>query len=171
MSKEIKNKLLQSGKLALAALLLISSNQTASFASGYTNDFQEELSLSKQHTLKISSLHNNKADPSGHYSVKIYSANKPKLISAITRQLTGSITDVMVEDINDDAQPDIIVMMESYSRGKQYLVIDTFSFDGKEMVWKQQLPENFISVKTNSYLKNHQIPNKISRNTATALLY
>ena len=170
MTKKIKKKLLQGIKLSLAALLLISSNQTTSFAGSYSHNYQQTLSLSNNHNIQVTSQYTNTDKSSGHYSVKVYSAEKPKLISAITRQLTGVITDVLVEDINDDTQPDVVVMMEDYSHGKQYLVIDTFSFDGKKMLWKQQLPKGFISVQADSYLKDYQIPTELSRNTATALL-
>lgn len=170
MLKKIKKRLLHTGKLTLATLLLMSSNQTTIFAGSYSHNYQQALKLSNSHNLEISSQHIANSNVSGQYSVKVYSAEKPKLISAVTRQLAGSITDVIVEDINDDNLPDIVVMMEDYSHGKQYLVIDTFSFDGKNMLWKQQLPKGFISVQTDSYLKRHQIPNEMPRNTATALL-
>lgn len=169
MTKRIRKKLLQGIKLSLTTLLLMSSNQTTSFADSYPNNFQQTLNLSNDHTIQIKTQYTDASTYSGQYSVKVYTSEKPKLISAMTRQLTGEITEVLVEDIDDNLQPDIVVMMEDYHRGRQYFVIDTFSFDGKNMVWEQQLPKSFISVQANSYLKSHQIPNKLARKTATAL--
>lgn len=88
----------------------------------------------------------------------------------MTRPLSGHISDILIEDINDDNQLEIVVMMEEDSAGKQYLMIDTFSFDGENMTWKQQLPSGFISVQNDIYLKRHEIPNNISRSTAAVLL-
>ena len=170
MFKKIRNKILQGVKLLLTVLLFVSSNQTTSFAGSYSQNYKQSLNLSDTHSVEISTQPRESSKSSGHYSLKIYSMGKPKLISATRRELSGSITDVLIEDINDDMHPDIVVMMEDYSRGRQYLVIDTFSFDGKNILWKQQLPKGFISVKTGSYLKRHQIPNGMTRNTATALL-
>lgn len=171
MSKETKQTRLAQGlKLIATALLLISSNQTALFAGNSLHSFQQKLALSEQYTADISSQISNNPSSSKQYSVKIYDSETPKLISAMTRPLSGHISDILIEDINDDNQLEIVVMMEEDSAGKQYLMIDTFSFDGENMTWKQQLPSGFISVQNDIYLKRHEIPNNISRSTAAVLL-
>ena len=171
MSKETKRaKIFQALKLVSTALLLISSNQTALYAGNSLHSFQQKLILSEHYTVDVSSQVSNTPTSSKQYSVKIYDAKTPKLISAMTRPLSGHISDILVEDINDDKQPEVVVLMEEDSAGKQYLMIDTFSFDGESMVWKQQLPTGFISVQDDIYLKRHEIPNGMSRSTATVLI-
>ncbi len=171
MTKETKNRFTQGSRLLVMTLLLASSNQTASFAASHPHSYRQEISLSDEYTVEVISQSNNSLDTAEQYHIKVYTKNTPKLISAMSRPMVGQITEVVVEDINNDDQADVVVMMESSSaNNKRYLMIDTFSFNGKNMVWKQQLPKGLISVKTNSYLKQHEIPNELPRKTATVLL-
>ena len=171
MTKEIKNRFIQGLSLSLMALLLMSSNQTSSFASIHPFKYQKTLPVSKQYSVEISSQNFYEDGSPNQYHIQIYTRNKPKkLITAITRPMSGYISDVIVEDIDDDQMQDIVVMSEDMKNNKNYLMIDTFSFDGKHMIWKQQLPSTLITVNAHSYLSPHEIPNDLPRKTATLLL-
>jgi hypothetical protein len=100
------------------------------------------------------------------YSIKAYSTDAPKLLSAITRPLEGHILEVIIEDINDDQQQEVVVIMESHKASTPFLMLDTYSFDGKNMLWKQKLPSNLLSSNMHTYLETHEIPSNIPRNTA-----
>jgi hypothetical protein len=49
---------------------------------------------------------------------------------------------------------------------KKYLMIDAFSFNGKNILRKQKLPNSFVSVQANSYLNKHEVPSNMARSTA-----
>jgi hypothetical protein len=98
------------------------------------------------------------------------SKHSPQLISAITRPLAGHIVEVIIEDINNDQQKEIVVIMESAKTDKPFLMLDTYSFNGKKMLWKQELPDNLLSSNMRTYLDHHEIPNNLPRNTATVSL-
>ena len=170
MLKETQTRLSQGLKVLATTLLLISSNQTASSAGNISHNFQKELKLSEQYRVDVSLQSDQSTSSSEQYSIRVYNAKTPKLISAITRPLTGHISDIIVEDINDDKLPEVLVMMEKSSQNKQYLMIDTFSFNGRNMIWKQHLPKGFVGVKSGTYLKKHEVPSNLHRNTATVLL-
>ncbi len=165
MTRAIKNKFMQSLKLSLMILLLVSSNQTSSFASIYPFKYQKTLAISEQHFVEVSSQNFYEDKSPNQYNIQIYTREKPKkLITAMTRPMSGHITDVIIEDINDDQVQDIIVMSEDTTNNKNYLMIDLFSFNGKHMTWKQHLPSTLITV--NSHLLRHKTPNELPRKTA-----
>ena len=172
MSKETKNRFTQGSQLLVMALLLVSSNQTASLAASHPHSYQQKFSLSEKYTVEIASQNDSSLNATGQYQIKVHTKEKiPRLLSAMSRAMAGKITEVTVEDIDNDAQMDVVVMMESNNiNDKRYLMIDTFSFNGKEIIWRQQLPEGMLSVQTQSYLKPHEIPNKLPRKTATMRL-
>jgi len=163
-------------RMPIMALLLISSNQTTSFAGNKVHNFQQTLHFSENFKIEVVSQNNNKQSSvdGQQYSIKAYSTGikdrSPQLISAITRPLEGHILEVVIEDINNDQQKDIVVIMESKKTEKPFLMLDTYSFNGKKMLWKHGLPENLLSSSMNTYLDSHEIPSNLPRNTATVSL-
>ena len=172
MTKEVKNRFIQGLSLSLMALLLMSSNQTSSFASIHPFKYQKTVAISKQYLVEVSSQTPYETrDSNNQYHIKIYTQLPSKaLITAMTRPMSGRISDVIVEDIDDDQMQDIVIMSEDMKNNKNYLMIDTFSFDGKHMIWKQQLPSTLITVNAHPFLSPHEIPNDLPRKTATLLV-
>lgn len=159
-------------RMFIMALLLISSNQTTSFAGNKLQNFQQTLQFSPHATIEVVSQNNNKQSSvdGQQYTIKAYSTrvanHSPQLISAITRPLQGHILEVLIEDINNDQQKEIVVIMESQQTDKPFLMLDTYSFNGKKMLWKQKLPKNLLSSSMHTYLDSHEVPSSLPRNTA-----
>ena len=176
MSTEITQRYYyQHLRIIIMVLLLISSNQTTSVASNKTHDFQQMFHFSAQSKIEIIAQNNNKQSgvDGQQYSITAYSIEKnhsSQLISAITRPLKGRILEVLIEDINDDQQKEIVVIMESEGTDKPFLMLDTYSFNGKKMLWKQKLSKNLLSSHMHTYLENHEVPSSLPRNTATVSL-
>ena len=177
MSKEIKHHYYyQYLRISITALLLISSNQTTSFAGNKVHDFEQTLHFSDQHKIEVVSQNNNKQSSVDalQYSIKAYTKatpnHRPELLSAITRPLEGHILEVLIEDIDNDQQKDIVVIMESHKNDKSFLMLDTYSFNGKKMLWKKNLPDTLLSSNMRTYLGKHEIPSNLPRNTATVSL-
>lgn len=177
MSTEIKHHYYyQYLRMSIMALLLISSNQTTSFAGNKVHNFQHTQAFSSNAKIEVVSQNNNKQSSvdGQQYSIKAYSTGiknrSPQLIAAITRPLKGHILEVIIEDIDNDQQQDIVVIMESKKTEKPFLMLDTYSFNGKKMLWKHSLPDNLLSNNMNTYLDSHEIPSDLPRNTATVSL-
>ena len=172
VSPEIQHRYIHYLRLSVAALLLINSNQTTSFASSNIHNFHRVIAFSTQYKIEIVSQnnHHQTGTEAEQYSIKAYSTKVPKLLSAITRPLEGHILEVVIEDINNDQQQEVVVIMESDTANKPFLMLDTYSFDGKNMLWKQTLPSNLLSSNMHTYLETHEIPSNVPRNTAMVLL-
>jgi len=169
MSKENPYPYTQYLRLSLAALLLLSSNQTTSFANNITHDYQQSLKFSTNYRIEILAQSHGHlvSEVAKQYSVQAYSTQQsPQLLSAITRPLDGFIVDVILDDINNDQNKEIVVLIESNQADKSYLLLDAYSFDGKKIIWNKELPKSLLSYNMHTYLNKHEVPSDLPRNTA-----
>jgi hypothetical protein len=148
-------------------VLIISSNQTSSFADAEQSVSSHHLVLDDQYSIETRQL--NSYDQRGRYSIHLYNHNTAEVHTALNRPSFGQITELLQEKNGD-----IIVMMEGSQGKERYLLVDNYRLNQRDtdvyLTHEKKLSPNTLETRQDVYNQVYKYPAGLPGSSSLVIL-
>jgi hypothetical protein len=153
--KKLKKRICHGLTLVICSVLIISSNQTSSFADAEHAASSHHLVLDDQYSIETRQLKT--LNQRGRYSIQLYNHKTGEVYTALSRPSFGQVTEVLQEKSGE-----IIVLMEG-SRGKeQYLLIDNYRLNHRDtsvyLTHEKKIAADTLATQQDVYHQTYKYP-------------
>lgn len=165
--KKLTSRICHGLTVVICSVLIISSNQTSSFADAEQTTNSHHLVLDDQYSIEVHQL--TTQNQRGRYSIRLYNHNTAEIHTALNRASFGQITELLQEKNGD-----IIVLMEGVRSKEQYLLLDNYRLNKKAsnvyLTHEKELTPNTLETQQDVYNQAYKYPVGLPRSSSLVII-